>query len=133
MQVEKSAKNKRTKSIEKWQDNLLVLPLPPSLNQTYKIGKGRFYKNKEAKEWEREAGWEIKKQWKKKPLRGRIYLCVWWFFSRERDIGSGMKILEDLLQTQQVYLNDNQIYHEHIYKDFDIVSPRVEVEVVELA
>ena len=111
---------------------MITLPMPPSINNTYKRGKNSFYKSAEAKAWETQAGWELKKQWRRKPLEGHIHLRVAWFFKRERDISSGLKILEDLLQKQSVYLNDSQIYQEYTEKFFDKENPRVEIEVVEI-
>ena len=110
----------------------LVLPMPPSINATYKRGKNSFYKSKEAKAWEEEAGWALKKQWKRKPLEHRIGLQIDWYFKKERDISSGLKILEDLLQRQGVYINDSQIVMEFIRKEFDKDNPRVEILMAEL-
>lgn len=112
---------------------MITLPLPPSINATYKRGRYSFYKSEEAKSWEENAGFELKKQWHhKNQLEGKLHVRVWWFFKRERDISSGLKILEDLLQNVGVYKNDSQIYEEVIFKDFDKENPRVEIEVVEL-
>lgn len=113
--------------------DILILPLPPSINATYKTGKGRFYKDERAVAWEEEVLYLLKThQWTKNTLSGRLYVSFWWFFKRERDISSGVKILEDVLQKAGVYKNDSQIYQEVLHKDFDIKNPRVEIEIREL-
>ncbi len=107
----------------------IVLPLPVSINQTYKTGRGNFYTSKEVKEWVDIALWHIKKQWKRKTLKGKVYMHIWWFLKRERDISSGLKLLEDVLEKGKVYENDKQIYQTVMNKGFDRDNPRVEVEV----
>lgn len=114
------------------QDRMITLPLPPSINRTYKKSATAFYKSKEAIDWEEIAGWELKRQWKEKTITGKVSLTVRWYFKRERDISSGIKILEDLLQKQRVLVNDSQVYEEHSYKNFDKQNSRVEIEVFEI-
>lgn len=111
---------------------MIVLPLPLSINATYKTGKGIFYMSQKGKDWKEEAGYLLLKQWRKKPLTGNVYLHIWWFFEdKRRDISSGIKILEDVLEGH-VYLNDRQIHKEVIDKGYDKKNPRVEIEVVEM-
>jgi Holliday junction resolvase RusA-like endonuclease len=91
-----------------------------------------MYLSQSAVDWKEQAGWEIKRQWKKKPLEGKVELIIRWFFARERDISSGLKLTEDLLQEIRVYVNDSQIYHEEMWKDFDKKNPRVEIEIASI-
>lgn len=112
---------------------ILVLPVPPSINATYKRNSRSFYKSAEATSWEETAGWLLKKQWKRKPLEGDLYVHFWFFFKdKRRDISSGVKILEDVLQASNVYKNDRQIVTELSDKLLDKKNPRVEIEIVEV-
>ena len=111
---------------------MITLPLPPTINATYKRNSRSFYTSNEAKQWKQDAYFLVKKQWRKKPLAGKLYLAIWWYLAHERDISSGLKILEDALQDAKVYLNDKQIYHEVLRKAFDKKNPRVEIEIEEM-
>lgn len=114
------------------------LTMPPSINQTYGVNttEQAMYKRRGARDWEIQAGWEIKEQWKgkKQPFKGFVKIGIDWYYKTDRDIDAGLKILLDLLQKQQVVLNDRQfryITHIGIYPD-EINDPRVEVEIDEL-
>ena len=109
---------------------MIILPLPPSINRIYKIrygGRG-IYKDKKAKDWEEEAGWELKRQWKKPPYKSQVYLGIVYFMKVDSDIGNRDKILEDRLQGF-LYINDKQIWHKNVKKEIDKKNPRVEIEV----
>lgn len=48
-----------------------TLSMPPGINKTYGVtrkGKIPFYKKPEVREWEHEAGWEVKRQWKSRQI-----------------------------------------------------------------
>ncbi len=98
---------------------ILILPLPPSINATYKTGKGIFYKSSEAKEWEKIAGWTVKKTYKHNPLSSPIYVGIDFFFKTKRDIDGGIKLILDLLQRQGVVVNDNLVEHLNVRKYVD--------------
>ena len=114
-----------------------TLPLPPSINKTYgvsRFGASAMYKKTVVKEWETKAGWEIKQQLlklgvKKKqlPYKGKIRMDVTWYFLRNRDIDSGIKVLLDFLEDYNIYENDQQIVEVKMKKEFDATNPRVEV------
>jgi Holliday junction resolvase RusA-like endonuclease len=112
-----------------------ILPMPPSINNTYAVnrtGKNTFYKKKNVKDWEKEAGWMIKKQWKgsKNPFNGDVQVGIDFYYADNRDIDNGLKVLFDLLQKQRVVINDKQIRkitHVNIYQDLQ--NPRVEIEI----
>lgn len=107
-----------------------TIPLPPPLNATYKYGKGKYYKVKEVRDWEEEAGWEIKRQVKKsKPLTENIYVCLAMFLKRDRDIDSSIKTVLDLLQSLRIYSNDSQVTFLNVRKELDKKTPRMEIEV----
>lgn len=114
-----------------------VLPLPPSINQTYGVsrnGEHPMYKRKEVKDWEFTAGWEIKRQYPGLiELKGPVKIGITWYYRTDRDIDAGFKVLLDLLQRQRVYINDRQV-RKIMYVDIfeDKKNPRVEVEVYEM-
>lgn len=109
------------------------LTLPPPLNQTYRYGNGNYYKTKEAKEWEEQAGWEIKKAWKRNPYKKDVYVGIVMAVKRDRDIDSCLKIVLDILQKQRVIENDKQILHLNVLKTFVESNPGLSIEVEELA
>lgn len=85
------------------------LPVPPPLNSVYRStfqgGKPRTYKSKEAKLYQEEIAWRLKQE---KPLEGQVKLVLFFAFSRDRDIDSGLKVLLDSL-SGYLYLDDKQI------------------------
>jgi Holliday junction resolvase RusA-like endonuclease len=110
----------------------ITLPLPPSINGTYRTYNNRTYKTHLARAWENEAGWEIKGIYK--PIHNsdkNLSVKLDFYFDRERDIDSGIKILLDLLQTS-IYKNDKQIKELTVTKNSDKKNPRVEVQITEL-
>lgn len=116
---------------------IFTLTLPPSINRTYgvsRMGKIPFYKRKPVKDWEFIAGWEVKRQYtgKRKILTGKISMKIKFFFTRNRDIDSGLKVLLDLFQKQDIYLNDKQVIELIVNKYQDLEKPRVEVEINEV-
>ena len=111
----------------------LVLPLPPTLNSTYKIGRYRnMYKAKHATDWEVEALNDIRKQIGSfKTIEGKCWITIKMLITHERDIDSSIKILLDCLQKGKIYLNDRLVGRLSIMKIKVKVNPRVEVEVGE--
>lgn len=104
------------------------LPLPPSINATYKTGKGRFYKSNEARNWEELAGWHLKK-YPKIRFEVPIYVGLEFFFKRERDIDSGIKITLDLLQKYGIIKNDLLVKHLNVKTYKDKKNPHMEIQV----
>lgn len=89
-----------------------------------------MYKNSKATDWETEAGWVIRSKWRTKPLEGPVELEIAWFYRVDRDIDAGLKLLLDLLQKQQVYLNDRQVRKiTNMTIQEDKKNPRVEVTI----
>ena len=113
-----------------------TLPLPPCINQTYGVSRNGYqamFKKRPVKNWEFVAGWEVKRQWKGKPLDGPVSLEIHWFYKNDRDIDAGLKVLLDLFQKQSVYLNDGQVRRiTNMTIDEDKKNPRVEVEINEI-
>lgn len=111
-----------------------VLPMPPSINATYKTSnEGGFFKSEKAKEWTDTAGWQVKKQRVgRKTITGPVIVMISWFYKKNRDIDAGIKLLLDLLQKQEIYKDDMQIQEMAVHKKQDTETPRVEVEIHEI-
>lgn len=106
-----------------------TLPLPPTLNATYKTGNGKFYKDAKAKVWEKEVGWIVKQ---KKPLEGVIKVEIDMYLKRDRDIDSSLKLILDTMAHCGVYNNDNQVAVLYVTKETDKDNPRMSVFVEEI-
>jgi len=117
-----------------------VLPLPPSINQTYKKGRGKsgkqdnFYVSEEVKEWREQAGWEIKQAWKnRKPIDTLCSVDIRLYLKRDRDLDNSTKLIFDLLEKQGVIENDILIGKAELTKfvkgAFEIGKPRVTVQI----
>ena len=104
-----------------------VLPLPITTNHAYATSGGRWYKTAKAKEWEDEAGWIVKKVWKRKPIQGEVSVSMQLFLKRDRDIDGSIKSILDLFQRMGVYENDRQVISLTVDKFIDKENPRVEV------
>ena len=114
-----------------------TLTMPPGINRTYGVtrnGKIPFYKKPCVREWEDQAGWEVKRQWKGKKVTmlGEIEVTVDWYYSRNRDIDAGIKVLLDLFKKQRVYDDDMQVISLIMTKQQDIKNPRAEITIYEM-
>ena len=107
----------------------LSLPLPPSINATYKTGRGVFYKSDKAKVWENTAGHILLPLRPKNPLEGQLCVNITMFLKRDRDIDGSLKLLFDLLQKMGFCINDSQIYDLRVKKLKDKDNPHIEVEI----
>jgi Holliday junction resolvase RusA-like endonuclease len=115
--------------------NKYVLPLPPTLNSTYRAAyrpsmkRTAFFMVPEAKDWKQEAQFKIHKR---TPLMtGDVEVFVNWFLQRDRDIDSALKLVLDAF-TGRVYQDDKQINSLIVRKERDKTNPRVEVEIFPL-
>ena len=90
-----------------------------------------MYKDQDAKDWEVEAGWEIKRQWRGKAYEGPVMVILQFFYPTSLDIDAGIKITLDLLQKMCVYLNDSQVEFMIVRKEKDPSKPCIEIEVGE--
>lgn len=108
----------------------IILPIPPSINRTYKTGNGRFYCSQEATAFKEEVGWQLKHC--NVPPLGKLGMIIGYYFVDERrDIDSGCKILLDSLQGH-LYKNDKQVKAKLEFVYVDKQNPRCEIEVVPL-
>jgi Holliday junction resolvase RusA-like endonuclease len=109
----------------------VVLPLPPTLNSSFrarKDGRGQ-YKTGEAKAWEHEAHYLLNKV---QPIRGAVRLIVNVYYKYDRDIDASLKLLLDALEGK-VYINDSQVTMLTVTKQKDNSNPHVEVSWHEIA
>jgi crossover junction endodeoxyribonuclease RusA len=70
------------------------------------------------------------------PLRGRLKVSMRFYqpTARKCDISNYVKTTEDALTKARVWIDDEQIDAEHIYRiTIDRVNPRAEVEIYEIA
>lgn len=106
---------------------------PISTQHIYKSTcRGKFatvYMSKEGKELKESYQWQVKSQYKGKPLIKDIDLRVELFFgdNRKRDIDNYNKILLDAF-TGILWEDDSQIQSLLIVKNKDIKNPRIEIQ-----
>lgn len=82
--------------------------LPPSINRTYKVGGGRFYKDPAAHQFSEDVGYFLRKRPKTPidiPCELRVLFTIGKSFNR-RDIDNLCKALADALQKHGVIKND---------------------------
>lgn len=109
---------------------LKTIPLP--LNQTYKRGKNSFYKTKEAAKAQEDMGWEVRSQYRGKPLEGPLSVKIDFYWPNiRRDVDSATKATLDALE-QILWVNDRQIQDLRVTKHVDRKDIRCELEVLEL-
>lgn len=95
----------------------LELPLPPSINATYKSGKGVFYKSKESKKWAEDAAWIIASHGYGRPMIGMCSVSIRLDGLRvNADIDNRTKITLDALQAAGIIENDKLVYELHVYR-----------------
>jgi len=110
----------------------IILPIPPTTNHMYeRTQTGKTYKTRALHDWEEEAGWEIKRQWKHSTICEPLYCGITVFYDRNRDIDN-LKPIPDILEACGIIKNDMLIEHMNIKKFQDKKNPRVEIEVEEL-
>lgn len=105
---------------------------PLSTQHIYKMTcRGKFatlYMSKDGKDLKESYQWQLKSQYKGKPLTGDIDLRVELFFGdeRKRDVDNYNKIILDAM-SGIVYEDDNQIQSLLIIKNIDKKNPRIEI------
>lgn len=83
----------------------IELPLPPTLNQTYRTGNGRYYMTKTATNYKQFVQWQLKRL---RPTKDKYSVMIKMYVKHDRDIDSSLKILLDSFEGF-VYENDRQI------------------------
>lgn len=105
---------------------------PQSTNHIYKSAcRGKFatvYMSKDGKDLRESYQWQIKSQYKGRPLTKEIDLRIELFFgdNRKRDIDNYNKILLDAF-TGILWVDDSQIQSLLIIKNKDLKNPRIEL------
>ena len=108
-----------------------TLPLPPPTNQTYRavyssrLKRTVFFSSYESKKWKALAQ---KTMLQKDIIDTPVKVEVQYFFKRERDIDSGLKLLLDALQGT-VIKNDSQVKSLLIIKGKDVESPHAVITI----
>lgn len=102
---------------------------PQSTNNIYQHTGHRTFMTKKGKELKESYQWQIKSQYKGKPLIKDIDLRIELFFgdNRKRDIDNYNKILLDAF-TGILWEDDSQIQSLLIIKNKDIKNPRIEIQ-----
>lgn len=107
---------------------------PLSTGHIYKsMCRGKFasvYMTKAGKDLKESYQWQLKSQYKKKPLTGDIDMRVELFFGdeRKRDIDNFNKILLDSM-SGIIFEDDSQIQSLLIIKNKDKKNPRIELQI----
>jgi Holliday junction resolvase RusA-like endonuclease len=103
---------------------LWVIPMPPPINQTYKISRRFMYKSKEARAFECEV---VSLLSGVVPTDKEVRLRLDMYFkTNASDIDGRIKITLDSMQGF-LYDNDRQIIELNVTKRIDKIRPRVEV------
>lgn len=82
--------------------------LPPGLNQTYKTGKGHFYKSEEAKSWENDAALIIGSEAGDWVDDSEFYEINLTLQNSRHDVDAYTKLVTDCL-CHKIGINDNRI------------------------
>lgn|SRR3990167_4487096 len=112
--------------------NFTLTGNPKSTQNIYRhTCRGKFasvYITKEGKALKEDYQWQIKSQYKGKPLKGDIDLRIELFFgdNRKRDIDNFNKILIDAF-TGILWEDDSQVQSLLIIKNKDLKRPRIEI------
>lgn len=87
----------------------LELPVPPSANHIWRVGKGRTYLSPEYKLWLKKARILIRNQYRGKPLAGEVFVNIAWFRQTRRgDLDNKAKPILDALKGL-AYMDDKQV------------------------
>jgi Holliday junction resolvase RusA-like endonuclease len=94
----------------------IKLDLPPALNSVYRSrivnGKPITYKSKESKTYTEYVRWQLNRL---RPTDQDVHLHLEFYFRRDRDIDSGLKVLLDALASV-LYHDDRQVTRLDVWK-----------------
>ncbi len=78
--------------------------------------------------------YEAKKQWKEKPLTGKIDVTLTFYFKTKhrRDLDNQNKLVLDAL-SGIVYEDDSQIDVLCLFREYDAANPRIEIGLKEIS
>jgi len=87
----------------------LELPVPPSANRIWRVGRGRTYLSPEYRLWLKKARILIRNQYRGKPLTGEVFVNIAWFRrARRGDLDNKAKPILDALKGL-AYADDRQV------------------------
>lgn len=113
---------------------LILAGEPKSTQHVYKMTcRGKFatmYMSKEGKSIKEDYQWQIKNQYKGKPMEGELSIVVDFYFGTKRkcDIDNFSKLLFDSMNGM-VWLDDSQIEQAFFTKYYDKDYPRIEIQI----
>lgn len=99
----------------------IILPMPPSLNSVYRIGKGNWYTSAETKKYSETVRLLVFKSGQPRFSEDdRLRVDVYLYFAdkRKHDIDNPLKKLLDSLEDAKVFPNDSQIDQLYIERCF---------------
>lgn len=112
-----------------------ILPLPPSINQTYRgaAGGGRLILTDKADAYKTEMGYRLN-QVDSTPIRGKCiaWLSVYMPYPVKGDHHNNLKMVLDLLEGH-AYKNDSQVVDLRVKRYYDKKNPRIEIKVRAIA
>lgn len=110
--------------------NIITIKTKPiSVNAIY---TGRRFLTSAGKSTKEAMGWEIKSQWKHRPLTGDVSVLVYFYVPNNRsDIDNFLKGFLDCM-TGIVWKDDHQITELHAFKIIEKKNPRIELEIEDL-
>lgn len=117
--------------------NIILLGEPKSTSHVYQYTcRGRFacmYMTKKGKDVKESYQWQIKSQWKDKPLTENLKVSLVLYFGtkRKQDIDNFNKLALDAC-TGTVWEDDSQIQEMTIRKEYDKENPRIELSIANL-
>lgn len=117
--------------------SITLLGEPKSTSHVYKMTcRGRFatmYMDQMGKALKEDYKWQVKSQFKKKPLKGSLEIWIILYFGTKRrcDWDNFHKLSMDAL-TGMVWEDDEQILEAHVSKRYDKGKPRIEIEIIEM-
>lgn len=105
-----------------------TLPLPPSANRYWRLGRGHLYPSEEARAYKLSALVRAKSQGMR-VMSGPVVLSLTVYREAKRgDLSNRIKVLEDALQGV-AYENDSQVCELHAAQFEDPANPRVRITV----
>lgn len=116
--------------------NIVLKGKPRSTNNIYKtMCRGNFpsrYLSSEGKALKEDYQWQVKQQYKDKPLTGNLTVGIYTFHDNKRknDWDNFHKLSMDAL-TGIVYEDDSQIQQARVVKFYDKNYPRIEINITQ--
>jgi Holliday junction resolvase RusA-like endonuclease len=86
---------------------------------------------REGKAKKEEYQWEIKRQWKKEPIKDEVAINIIMYFddARKHDWDNYHKLSMDACNGI-VWDDDSQVVEAHVFKEYDKENPRIELLIV---